>query len=49
LVPGRGGRGQDGVPDYGFGGGEPGFGRGVHGFDVQEDLLGVPVEELREV
>jgi hypothetical protein len=49
LVPGRGGGGQDGVPDYGFGGGFGGTRRGVDGFEVEEDLLGVPAEEGGEV
>lgn len=45
LVPGSGGAGEDGVPDDGFGVGLAGFGRRVDGFEIQEDLLGVPVEE----
>jgi hypothetical protein len=49
LVPGRGGGGEDGVPDYGFGGGFRGACGGVDGFEVEEDLLGVPAEECGEV
>jgi hypothetical protein len=45
LVPGSCGAGEDGVPDYGFGGGFVGFGGGVDGFEVEEDLFCVPVEE----
>lgn len=42
--------GDDGVPDYGFGGWDGGGrGGGVGGGDVEEDLLGVPVEEGSEV
>lgn len=48
-VPRGGGGGQDGVPDDGFGGGFGGAGRGVDGFDVEEDLLGVPVEEGADI
>lgn len=49
LVPGCGGRGENGVPDYGFGGGFGGACGGVHGFEIEEDLFGVPVEEGGEV
>ena len=49
LVPGGGGGGHDGVPDYGFGGGFGGLAAWVDGFEVEEDLFGVPVEEGREV
>lgn len=49
LVPRGGGRGDDCVPDYGFGGGFGGLGGGVDGFEVEEDLFGVPVEEGCEV
>ena len=45
LVPGSGGAGENGIPDDGFGVGLARFGGGVDGFDVEEDLLGVPVEE----
>lgn len=48
LVPGRGGGGHDGVPDYGFRGGFAGA-AGVDGFEVEEDLFGVPVEEGGEI
>lgn len=48
LVPGGGGGGEDRVPDYGFGGGLGGA-AGVYGFEVEEDLFGVPVEEGGEV
>lgn len=42
--------GDDGVPDHGLGGRDGGgVGRGVGGGDVEEDLLGVPVEEGAEV
>jgi hypothetical protein len=47
-MPGGGGGGYDGVPDYGFGGGFGGAAR-VDGFEVEEDLFGVPVEEGGEV
>jgi hypothetical protein len=49
LVPGRGGGGEDSVPDDGFGGGFGGAGRGVDGFEVEEDLFVVPVEEGGEI
>lgn len=49
LIPGGGGAGEDGVPDYGFGGGFGGFGGGVDGFEVEEDLFGVPIEKGREI
>lgn len=49
LVPGRGRGCEDGVPDYGFGGGFRGAVGGVDGFEVEEDLFGVPVEEGGEV
>jgi hypothetical protein len=49
LVPGRRVGGEDGVPDDGFGGGFRGARRGVDGFEVEEDLLGVPVEERGEI
>lgn len=44
LVPGCGGGGKDGVPDYGFGGWFIGFGRGVNSFYVKEDLFRIPRE-----
>lgn len=40
---------EDGVPDYGFGWGCAGGGRGVGGRYVEEDLFGVPGEEGGEV
>ena len=49
LVPWGGGGAEDGVPDYGFGGGFGGAEGGVNGFDVDEDLFGVPVEEGAQV
>lgn len=45
CVPGGGVAGDDGVPDDGFGGGFGGVVGWVDGFEVEEDLLGVPVEE----
>jgi hypothetical protein len=44
LVPGCGFGGYDCVPDNGFGG-RLRLCAGVDGFEVEEDLLGVPVEE----
>lgn len=49
YVPWDGGGGENGVPDYGFGGGFAGFEGGVDGFYVEEDLFGVPVEEGAEI
>jgi hypothetical protein len=49
LVPGgRCGR-ENGIPDYGFGSRFVGFGRGVDGFYVEEDLFCVPVEEATKI
>ena len=41
--------GQDGVPDYGFGGWVVGRAGGVDGFDVEEHLFGVPIVECGEI
>lgn len=49
YVPGRGVGGEDRVPDYGFRGGLVGFGGWVDGFQVEEDLFRVPVEERVEI
>ena len=48
-LPGCGEAGEDGVPDYGFGGGFVGARRGVHGFNVKEHLLGIPVEKGAQI
>lgn len=49
YVPGRGIGGEDAVPDYGFGGGLVGFRGWVDGFQIEEDLFCVPVEEGVEI
>jgi hypothetical protein len=49
LVPGRGARREDGIPNDGFRGGFLGAGGGVDGLEVDKDLLRVPVEEGAEV
>jgi hypothetical protein len=48
-VPGAVVGGDDGVPDYGFGGWSGGVGGGVGGDYVEEELFRVPVEECGEV
>lgn len=49
LVPRGGGAGEDGVPDDGFGGGVGWLSARVDGFEVDEDLFRVPVEERAKV
>lgn len=49
LAPGCGGAGEDGIPDDGLGDFLAGLLRGVDGFDVEEDLFGVPIEERAQV
>lgn len=49
LVPGCGRGCNDGVPDDGFGRGLRGARGGVNGFEVEEDLFRVPVEQAAEI
>jgi hypothetical protein len=49
LVPGRCVGGEDGVPDDGLRGGFGGASGGVNGFEIEEDLFGVPVEKGGEI